>query len=420
MVLTHRPDHAPGANVPTNGVPVVSSARCPMDCVGPVSYGPSALVRGRPVRQHQPKRVMSRHPGREGSRPVRTHPKGHGGGCNVHRHDPDQASDEQPACRRLVEAPTHSVSEYGAALRLSGDRGADHDHPLLPVLRGGRRYPSDAALLPHVVSLLPVPPGGVQRHRCVHGLHRRTVRQDRPRQSDHLRHAVRGPHPTRWRAQHPQPVRLRRRLLRDRLCRRHHPRVHARTHQRLLASDGTGLGHGVLGSRADHRVAGRQHRGHADSRPPPPVAGPVHHLRGRVHGGGRHRVRRIARALAPTAGPAHGVGQRTGSCGRPGPGPRYREGHGTSSALHAPVGPHRLVTGDLGLPVDLLRIGQRPHVVLGGDLQPHDRRCQRHQHLVLGDRRHHPRPGGCGERPPAGPQAVHAPRRRCCRSASRC
>ena len=69
----------------------------------------------------------------------------------------------------------------------------------------GAVTPVDAALLPHVVPLLPVPAGGVERHRRLHRLHRRPLRQDRPGQPDDLRHAHRRARPARGGAPHPQP-----------------------------------------------------------------------------------------------------------------------------------------------------------------------------------------------------------------------
>ncbi len=55
----------------------------------------------------------------------------------------------------------------------------------------GAITPVVAALLPHVVPVLPLPVGRVERHRRLHRLHRWPLRQDRPGEPDHLRHVHR-------------------------------------------------------------------------------------------------------------------------------------------------------------------------------------------------------------------------------------
>ena len=59
--------------------------------------------------------------------------------------------------QRPVEAAAVPLPRYAAADRVPVDRRVDDDHALLPLLRGGRRHPADAALLPHVVPVLLVP-----------------------------------------------------------------------------------------------------------------------------------------------------------------------------------------------------------------------------------------------------------------------
>ena len=46
----------------------------------------------------------------------------------------------RPALRRLVEAAADALPRHAAADRVPGDRRADDDHALLPLLRGGRRH----------------------------------------------------------------------------------------------------------------------------------------------------------------------------------------------------------------------------------------------------------------------------------------
>ena len=65
--------------------------------------------------------------------------------------------------QRVRPAPALQVPRHVAAARVPVDRGAHHDHALLPLLRGGGGHPADAALLPHVVPVLLVPARGVQR-----------------------------------------------------------------------------------------------------------------------------------------------------------------------------------------------------------------------------------------------------------------
>src|ERR1700733_9037597 len=76
------------------------------------------------------------------------------------------------AGERLREAPALQVPEYVAAARLPGHRRLDHDHAVLPLLRGGGGHAAAAALLPHVVPVLLVPPGGLQRDRRLQRVHR--------------------------------------------------------------------------------------------------------------------------------------------------------------------------------------------------------------------------------------------------------
>ena len=122
-------------------------------------------------------------------------------------------------------------------VRIPRHRGAHHDRPLLPLLRGGGGHAPAAALLPHVVLVLPLRACDRERDRCLHRVHRRTVGQDRPRQPDHLRHAHRRSGPARD-AAHPLEARIRRRLLRHRIRRGRDPRVHAGAHAGLLAAVG--------------------------------------------------------------------------------------------------------------------------------------------------------------------------------------
>ena len=61
---------------------------------------------------------------------------------------------------------------------------------------------------------------------------------------------------------------------------------------------GAAMGFWALGPTVGS-LAGQRGR-HPHPGAPPPVAGPVHHLRPRVHGGGRHRLLRPARALPAT------------------------------------------------------------------------------------------------------------------------
>ncbi len=85
-------------------------------------------------------------------------------------------------------------------------------------------------------------------------------------------------------------------------------------------------------------------------------------------------------------------------------------GDGASAPVHAEVGPDRLVGGHLALPSLLLRLGQRPHHLLGGHVQPDHAASQRHQRLV---RRVSLDRAGAGRRALGlgpGAQAVHARR----------
>src|ERR1017187_8755560 len=68
----------------------------------------------------------------------------------------------QGLAERLRQAATLPLSRHSAAPRVPGNRGSHHDHTLLPLLRGGRPHTVDAALLSHVVPVLPLPVGGVE------------------------------------------------------------------------------------------------------------------------------------------------------------------------------------------------------------------------------------------------------------------
>ena len=206
-------------------------------------------------------------------------------------------------------------------------------------------------------------------------------------------------------------VRLRPRLLRDRVRRGRSSssrprRSSATSHRRWGAERPWGSGRSAPPSEA-WWPAGR----HPHPPAPPPVAGPVRHLRARVHG--------------------RGVPSPSSSCGSCRPscvtsswcrdneralvearakGIDVEKATRAPDAVDAAPGPHRLVTGDLAVPAHLFRVGQRPHAVLGGDLQSHHRRCQRNQHVVL--RRPVTHAGVLRRRlrPVPGPQAVHADR----------
>ena len=196
-------------------------------------------------------------------------------------HDDDGDHGSGPE-RRLEEhvrpAPALPLPGHVAPHGLSGDRRPHDDHALLPLLRGGGGHSAASALLPHVVPVLLVPARGVERHRRVQRVHRRALRQNRSGQPHHLRHVGRRPDPTPRHPAHHGQVGVRRLLLRDRVRGRRDPGVHAGTHARLFAPDGSRRRHGVLGAWANHGRALRQPGGDPHARAPQALAGPIHHL----------------------------------------------------------------------------------------------------------------------------------------------
>ena len=124
------------------------------------------------------------------------------------------------------------------------------------VLRGGCGHAAAPALLPHVVPVLLVPAGRLERDRRLQCVHRRPVGQNRTSEPHHLRNACRRPRPAARHPAHPRQVGLRRGLLRHRIRGRRHPRLDPCADARLLTPDGPWRRHGVLGARPHHGRAG--------------------------------------------------------------------------------------------------------------------------------------------------------------------